>query len=148
MSVINVILITIASMLGIAMMSMPLIFAFKGYGAWQSLSRDIYAPYKQRIFGIRPGVYWCSIAVVNLVADWFKPLLGKSCVDFVSVVSLVVSAFLLATHLRWSGKLLGKGQALDGRLLRFAKYTFGWCAALLILILSFSLLNLLLIARQ
>jgi hypothetical protein len=58
MSVITVIPIAIAAMLGIVMMSLPLILGVKGCDSWKSLPRDVYAPYEQRIFGIRPGIYW------------------------------------------------------------------------------------------
>ena len=134
--------IAVATMLGLVVMTMPLIFAVKGWGAWQSLPRDIYAPYQQRILGVRPSRFWVAIMAVSLVTDLFKYVWLKSVVDFLSLITLIFMGFLLAAHLRRSGKLLEKGQTIDGRLLRFAKYTFGWCATLLLLILSSSLVSL------
>ena len=134
MNVLNVTLVAIAAMAGVAVVSLPLIAALSGLAAWQAIPREVYAREQQSLLRLRPTVFWVVLGVVGSVAracEWVHWANAERLLDGFNTAML--GAVLIA-HFIWAFRLLRRTAGVDIRLRRFARYV-AWGAAIGILVL-------------
>lgn len=136
MTVLNVILVTLFAMLGIALMTIPLIVAMKGWEAWQALPKEVYAQERQQIIGLRPITMWVGLALLAGFADISEWLYWPLTHAATQSLGFGIIGVILSFHLIWAIRLLRRRSNIDPRLSLFARYTAGGSAIALLLLIA------------
>lgn len=140
MSVLEVALIAIVAMVGVALMTLPVIFFIKAKDAWQNIPREVYAPHQQRLAGIRPIYFWIAYAMLNQIGKAFEWLGWPLAERIAEDISLVVFAVVVIYYLIWATRIVRSRADIDTRLTHFARYVI-WASALSLLVVGFCLVE-------
>jgi hypothetical protein len=141
MNLLNASLIAIAAMLGVIVLTFPVILALWGWEAWQVLPREIYAREPQRVLGLRPFYLWIAICILGLVEDVFGWLHWSVPYGVAVAAGVIVLTVLLVTHLVWGIRIVRRGAGVDGRLRRFARYALWGSASGILIVAAILVLN-------
>ena len=136
MSVLYVMLISIGAPVLIILCALlivvPLIMDTKARQAWKALPPGIYEAHRQRLFGLKPMIFWFAAAVIAESRDVFEWLKWNTTAQLAEYVSWVMIAVVLTYQFCWALRIVRSRLDLDIRLVRFARFAlWGSCSGLL-----------------
>ena len=129
MTTVQVILLTVAVVVGICGLVVPVVALGNLWEIWNSLPREIYAKSAPRIARLRPLHAWLTLVIVFCLLRICELLHLSALHAAVAKIGTILLALVLGWHLCWAISTIRKSTIEDPRLRRFAKLTL-WCAAI------------------
>jgi len=107
----NVTLLAITMMVLVAIMTLPLIFGFRAWDAWQAIPRDVYARNRMTLFHLRSSVLWIAWCIINLLGRTCQWLQLPAFYTIIEPISIGFLGLLLTAHMVWSFRLINCGHS-------------------------------------